>query len=137
MNNKIRIASAILLNANNDLLVVRKKNSLFYMLPGGKIEEGEALIDTLRRELCEELDLQFEKDDFAFLGVHETAAANEANTIVEGNIFLLKRPLLVDTVNNQAEIEEVCWITKSNYKSFQLAHLLEEFALPRWLADFS
>ncbi len=136
MNQKIRIASAIICNANNDLLVVRKRNSLFYMLPGGKIEPGEELIDTLLRELLEELGLQFAKDDFSFLGSHETAAANEANTTVQGNIFLLTKPLLLDKLDNKAEIEEVCWMTKHNYNSYQLAHLLEEFALPRWLADF-
>lgn len=135
MKKTIRIASAILLNENQDMLVVRKKHSKFYMLPGGKIEGDEKLIDTLIRELNEELDLKFYSTDFIFLGKHETDAVNEKDTIVEGNIFLLKSTL--DKLPAHfSEIEEACWITKNNYSDYVLAHLLKEFALPRWLTNF-
>ena len=136
VKNTIRISSALLLNDNKDLLVVRKAKSAFFMLPGGKIEKDEDLIDTLLRELNEELNLQFVGEDFSFLGTHETSAVNEKDTVVQGNIFLLNKALVVESITNRAEIEEVCWITKANYKDYQLAHLLKEFALPRWLADF-
>lgn len=135
MKNKIYIASAIILNPHKDLLVVRKYKSTYHMLPGGKIEAGEEPIQTLVRELNEELSLQFAPEDFNFLGAHETAAANEADTIVVGNIFLLQEPLNF-LVEASAEIEEVKWISKTNYSDFKLAHLLEEFALPKWLSDF-
>lgn len=134
--NIIRIASAIILNKNKEMLVVRKRNSLFYMLPGGKIEANESLIETLIRELKEELDLNFSAADFSFLGTHEAVAVNESNTIVQGNIFILNDSLSLSNIVNHSEIEEVTWISKSNYQDFQLAHLLEEFALPRWLNDF-
>lgn len=133
--NIIYIASAIILNPNKDLLVVRKYNSTFYMLPGGKIEAGEEPIQTLIRELDEELSLTFHPKDFHLLGSHETKAANEADTIVVGNIFLLKKPLHLQ-IKASAEIEEVQWISKTNYADVKLAHLLEEFALPKWLTDF-
>ena len=132
---KIRIASAIITNSKNELLVVRKYNSLFFMLPGGKIAVNESIEETLVRELSEELDLDFKSDDFTFLGTHETAAANEEHTTVQGNIFLLIAPLDVAVIHH-AEIEEVRWISKNNYSTYQLAHLLKEFALPKWLADF-
>jgi len=132
---KIRIASAIITNSQKELLVVRKRNSSFYMLPGGKIDGEETLVQTLLRELQEELDLVLAPEDFEFLGTHETKAANEQDTIVQGNIFLLKEPLNL-SLNQHAEIEEVTWISKDNYTAYQLAHLLKEFALPKWLADF-
>lgn len=132
---KIRIASAIITNSNKDLLVVRKHNSSFYMLPGGKIAADETFEDTLIRELKEELALDLDAKDFRFLGTHETRAANEADTIVQGNIFHFNEPL--DThVTHHAELAEVVWITKENYTDYQLAYLLKEFALPTWLADF-
>lgn len=135
MKKTIRVASALLLNSNKDLLVVRKHKSSYFMLPGGKIENGEQLIDTLLRELHEELDLTFTSNDFTFLGTHETIAANEEDTIVQGNIFRLNKPFDL-SVNFQAEIEELKWIKKDDYQQYQLAHLLKEFALPKWLADF-
>lgn len=136
MSHIIKIASAIILDSQNNLLVVRKKNSTFYMLPGGKIENNETKIQTLIRELDEELNLDFKEEQFEFLGSHSTTAANEANTIVEGNIFKLKTTISFENINNQAEIEEVTWLSKESYQNFKLAHLLQEFALPKWLNNF-
>lgn len=128
---KIIIASTLILNEQKDLLVVRKKKSNYYMLPGGKVEPTETHIDALIRELNEELNLIFKETDFTFLGQHETQAANELNTIVQGNIFLLKSTIQnLPTAN--AELEEVRYINKAEYTQYQLAHLLKEFALPIW-----
>lgn len=129
---KIIIASAILLNEKKEMLTVRKKTSVYYMLPGGKIEKGEQLMDALLRELWEELNIKFTPEDFDYLGQHETDAVNEKNTIVQGNIFVLKQSLR-QKINPHAELAEVQFISKENYKEFRLAHLLEEFALPYFL----
>lgn len=129
---KIIIASALLLNADKDLLVVRKQNSKFYMLPGGKVEGSESYKQTLLRELQEELNLEFNESDFKYLGQHETSAVNEKNTTVQGNIFHLQNPL--DSLPiAYAELAEVRFISKEEYKDFNLAHLLKEFALPIWM----
>ena len=129
---KIIIASALLLNAEKDLIVVRKQNSKFYMLPGGKVEGIESHMQTLIRELQEELNLKFDESDFKYLGQHETEAVNERNTIVQGNIFLLENTLdALPTAH--AELAEVRFIRKEEYMDFQLAHLLQEFAVPIWL----
>lgn len=130
--NKIIIAAALLLNADKDLLVVRKKKSKFYMLPGGKVEFMESHIQTLLRELKEELDLEFAAEDFKYLGQHETKAVNEANTIVQGNIFILQKPVEFLPLA-KAELGEVKFIQRNDYRHYQLAHLLQEFALPIWL----
>lgn len=132
-SSKIIIASALLLNADKELLVVRKHTSNFYMLPGGKVEREESFLQTLIRELYEELGLNFSAEDFDYLGQHETTAVNEKNTIVQGNIFLLKKPLeILPTAH--AELAEVLFIPKEDYQKYQLAHLLREFALPIWLS---
>ncbi|ERJ61254.1 NUDIX hydrolase [Sphingobacterium paucimobilis] len=132
MLSKITVALAIITNDENEMLALRKKDASYYTLPGGKIELGETPIDALIRELNEELDIIFNKEDFSLAGTHMTRAANEANTIVEGFIFCLTVPFKT-TVSPHAEIEEKIWLSKENYKDYNLAHLLKEFALPRWL----
>lgn len=130
--NKIIIASALIQNKQGELLVVRKRNSEFYMLPGGKVQNNETLIQALIRELKEELNMDFCEHDFSFLGQHESIAVNEKNTIVQGNIFRLNTSIdkLPDAF---AELQEVLTINKNNYQDYQLANLLKEFALPIWL----
>lgn len=133
--NTIRIAAAVILNKQHDLLVVRKRGSSYYMLPGGKIENKETHSEALVREIKEELGFQLLENDFDYLGSHQTKAANEADSMVEGNIFLLKHRLAIDSIPHHAEIEEALWMRKNTWQSYKLAHLLHEFVIPKWLAD--
>lgn len=131
--NKIYLAGAMIVDPDNRLLVVRKKNSLYYMMPGGKIEKGELSSQALIRELKEELDLNISIRDFEYMGFHETEAVNEADTLVRGEVFKIELKEHLNIVP-QAELEEAIWLTVDNYKQYQLAHLIEEFTVPIWLS---
>ncbi|PEM24416.1 NUDIX hydrolase [Bacillus wiedmannii] len=64
-----KIGAAIV--KDSQLLVVSKKNSPeYYMLPGGKLEDGETDLEALKRELREELQLGVESS--TLLGNFET-----------------------------------------------------------------
>lgn len=130
---KIVICSAAILNPNGDLLMVRKKGSAFFQLPGGKATPGESQEETLIRELREELRFDVLEKDLEFLGSHTACAVNEVSTLVEGNIYVIK---LMATQSFQAyeELVEVVWIEQDNWQSFKLAHLAAEFVVPRWLS---
>lgn len=134
MTSKITVALAIITNERNEILALRKNNSVYYTLPGGKFEFQETPIDALIRELSEELHLRFEPTALTLVGTHITQAANEPDTIVEGHIFRLNSPLNIK-VSTYAEIVEHVWLSHANYKDYNLAHLLKEFALPLWLAQ--
>lgn len=128
----IYIASAVILNEQNELLLVRKKESSFFQLAGGKIQENETELETLVREIKEETGLIIPQDSFSFLGLHTTKAVNEDNTLVHGYIYTVrlkhkKTPVAAN------EIEEFAWINKDNYKKYNWARLAEEFVLPWWL----
>lgn len=130
-SNTIYLASALLTNEKNEMLTVRKKGSTFYMMPGGKIELNETPLETLKREILEELQLTISEEQITLLGTHQTTAVNETNTLVNATIYHV-------TINNSpiqasAEIEEAKWVTKETYKNIKLAHLLKEFSLPIWL----
>jgi len=132
---KLTLAAAMLVDSNNRLLVVRKKNSTYFMMPGGKIESGESCQEALVRELYEELGLQVMKDDLQFLGRHSALAVNEKDTMVEASIYkvCVEHGVLVSP---KSEIDEIIWLTKHTFQKFKLAHLLKEFTLPRWLELF-
>ncbi|WP_395090908.1 NUDIX domain-containing protein [Vaginella massiliensis] len=130
------IANALVLNPRGELLVVRKKGSKYFQLVGGKIEANEKPFETLQREFLEEINLDITQHQVLFLGQHHTLAVNEKNTRVHAHIYQVE--LSQDTsIATQAEIEELLWLNRTNYKNYQLAHLLSEFALPRWLEKFN
>ena len=56
MNNTLQIAAACLFDERGRLLLVRKRNTRFFMLPGGKREADEDALSALERELFEELE---------------------------------------------------------------------------------
>lgn len=130
--NKITIASAMILNSKKEILLVRKKGSTYFQLPGGKVNNNETFIETLKRELFEEINLNIEEAKCIFLGNHETLAVNEKNTRVCGNLFEVI-DTNTDNIQIKNEIEEMAWISQSNYKDYKWAHLAEEFILPIWL----
>jgi 8-oxo-dGTP pyrophosphatase MutT (NUDIX family) len=55
---------AIIINKNNELLVCKYGET--YLLPGGKIDDGEEQISALIRELHEETGTKYLESDFSF-----------------------------------------------------------------------
>ncbi len=127
----IYLASALITNAVGDLLTVRKKGSIYYMMAGGKIEMGETPLQALQRELEEELNLILTPEDIRYLGTHQTQAVNEVNTLVHATVFHIKTTFTSFTPH--AELEEIKWLTYDTYSEVPLAHLLQEFSIPLWL----
>ncbi len=133
-NGFIKIAVAIIINKKNELLTVRKFGSTYYQLPGGKIENGERPVDTLIRELEEELGIILKEEQCSFLTVHEAQAVNEKGKTVRGFVFKCES-LDTDIVGvAQAEIEEVRWVKPEETSTVNLANLLKQIAIPIWIS---
>jgi 8-oxo-dGTP diphosphatase len=80
---RIRVAALALVRQDAGgaaLLVVRKRGSTRFMLPGGKFEGRESDAACLARELREELALPFDPEAAVLLGRFEAQAANEPRT---------------------------------------------------------
>ncbi len=126
----------MMIDPDGDLLMVRKKGSYYFQLPGGKIAVGEDDVTALFRELQEELEFDASGMPLQFIGQHLTQAVNEVATQVEGHIYLIKLDAKFIFLP-RAELEEVQWIKKDNWQNYQLAHLAAEFVVPKWLSgDF-
>ncbi|WP_460121268.1 NUDIX hydrolase [Pseudomonas sp. S2_C03] len=128
----IRIAAALLIGPDGRTLLVRKRGTLAFMQPGGKIEAHEQPVQALARELEEELGLIVDPAQAAFLGQFSAPAANEPGFVVQAELFQLS----IDAdVTPAAEIEEVCWIDPATESGLTLAPLTRDWILPFYRAS--
>jgi 8-oxo-dGTP pyrophosphatase MutT (NUDIX family) len=129
MSNTIRIAAALLIDAQGRTLLVRKRGTLAFMQPGGKIDAGESPAQALVRELHEELGLRVDPAQAIHLGRFSAPAANEPGFEVQAELF---RVQCTETVNPAAEIEEVTWLSADQATDLDLAPLTRDLILPLW-----
>ena len=129
MPNTLFIATACLLNPARELLVVRKRGSRFWMLPGGKIDGRETAAQALLRELREELQWDASATDLQPLGTFAHRAANEADTHVQAQVFHAQLDAVPD-VQIAAEIEAMQWWPIDAAMHDDFAPLLRERVLP-------
>ena len=121
--NVLKIAAAVVSDSAGRLLLVRKRDTSFFMQPGGKIDAGESALEALCRELNEELGLIVNSDQLSPLGVHSAPAANEPGMMLEACLFSL---VLDENVTAAAEIAEAKWVTREEAWRLPLAPLTKE-----------
>jgi len=120
-------SSASVQNASGELLLVRKRGTHSFMLPGGKIKPGETPLQALAREVHEELGTTFQGLQARFLGVFTTATAHEPDHDVVAHLLAVN---LETEANPGAEIEEMVWADILKTHSFPLAPLVTNAILP-------
>ncbi|MGI1794761.1 NUDIX hydrolase [Acinetobacter variabilis] len=125
MSNKvITIAAAIILNEQNQILLVRKKDTDFFMHVGGKLEPNELPEAALSREVLEETGCEMEI--LSYIGKYETVAANELNHSLVSYLYQVK---LKSQPQVQAELVEMQWVDL-NYPDLPLAPLTRDISIP-------
>ncbi|MDH2247005.1 GNAT family N-acetyltransferase [Pseudomonas sp. GD03855] len=128
----LTISIACLFDESGRMLIVRKRGTRFFMLPGGKAEVGETALETLIRELNEELGLTMGDRDFKALGHFQAPAANEPGHHVKADVFMARLP---HTVSVQAELEELGWLELAPCTREDVAPLLRGQVIPALLAS--
>jgi len=131
MSKIIYIAAACITDPLNRLLVVRKKGTDIFMQPGGKIEEGEQPIETLVREIKEELQLDIPLSLPSLIGSFDAPAANEPGYLVKAELFRIELPYSPE-LKPTAEIAEALWITHADIAEINMAPLMHTYVMPLW-----
>ena len=103
------VAAAILADARGRVLTVRKRGTSMFMLPGGKVEPGEAPEATARREVLEELGMALRPDGLRFVGEFLTATANEPGHWLRSFVFAYADAVAGERVG--AEIDRARWVS--------------------------
>jgi 8-oxo-dGTP diphosphatase len=109
------------------LLVVRKRGTASYILPGGKPERGEGDVEALIREIEEELGCSFDTDTLVFLGSFSDAAADLADTTVTVRLYAAE---LVGEPHPRSEIDTLEWFSPEVDKDLCLAPSLQNHIIP-------
>lgn len=123
------VVSVTFVNASRELLLVRKRGTAAFMLPGGKVEPGESHVDAAVREVREEIGLTLHPDQLTLLGHWSAGAANEPGLTITSDVF---RAPLAGTPRPRAEIEELRWLplTPDAIHAPRLSPMLVEHVIP-------
>lgn len=127
----IHVCAAIILDPDQRLLMVRKRGTEAFLQPGGKPESGETALQTIARELAEELLLELPLERFVPLGRFTEQAANEPGHQVIADAFTVRLSSVeAQAAVASAEIEEARWLTVEEALTVPLAPLSREHFLP-------
>lgn len=127
-NRLLRTVAAVIVDAEGRVLLVRKRGSAFFIQPGGKREPGEDALQTLARELHEELDVRLRADSARRLGEFEHDAVNEPGRRVRAKVFHVE---IEGEPRPCAEIAELAWLPPAGPHTVPIAPLSAEHILPR------
>jgi 8-oxo-dGTP diphosphatase len=122
----IRVAAAVIVDARDRVLLVRKRGTAAFMQPGGKIMPGETSLQALIREIAEELGVSASYSTIRPLGRHVAEAANEPGYLVEADVFSVS---LEGEPRATAEIDEIAWVDPARPGDIELAPLTRETVL--------
>jgi 8-oxo-dGTP diphosphatase len=122
----ITIVAALVVRADGHVLLVRKRGTVAFMQPGGKIEPDESEMAALRRELAEELGCTIVPGSVDRIGVFEAEAANEPGEHLHATLY---RVALAGEVSPAAEIAEMVWLDPAAPLVVPLAPLTRDHVL--------
>jgi 8-oxo-dGTP diphosphatase len=129
MDEEVHVAAGILIK-DKKLLITRDRGQEHFTSPGGRLEPGEAPIQTLIRELREETDVDIKEENCRFLGTYFAPAigAGSFGKKVRMEAFFVDKWQGRPQPKN--EIEEVKWISSELSGGIKIGHIFGELIIP-------
>lgn len=122
----IRKSGAVIIR-DRRFLVTRAKDKDIFVAPGGKLEAGETVIEALKRELEEEIQITTDEKNLEELGVFCAPAAGQEQRMLEMTVFLVHEWQGEPTPAN--EVEEIRWINSATH-DIEIGSIFEHDVMP-------
>jgi 8-oxo-dGTP diphosphatase len=117
-NNVILGQKAFIINTNKEILILKRQNSEVYNdlwdVPGGKLEEGDTLLEAISREIREETGLKLQRI-ISVLSSSKFQGQASDKPIIFRNIYLVKAEGDVVISN---EHQEYKWVDVSKIADY-------------------
>lgn len=112
---------AVIVDDDGRVLLTRRSIPPFldlWVMPGGKIDLGEPILEALKREVHEEVGLEVEVNCLIDVFEHLTPGEDNCHFVI---LYYRCRPLHCDIVHNEHEVAEAVWVA---------SHELTNYAIP-------
>ena len=111
---------AVIVDEEGRVLLTKRSIPPFqgeWVMPGGKIDLGEPIIEALKREVWEEVGLEVQVGELIDIFEHVTPGSDNYHFII---IYYCCTPLYCDINHNRDEVEEARWVKRSELASYKL-----------------
>ena len=101
---------AVIVDDEGRVLLTRRSIQPFqdlWVMPGGKIDLGEPILEALKREVHEEVGLEVEIEGLIDVFEHLTPGEENCHFVI---LYYRCRPLYCDIVFNEHEVVEAAWV---------------------------
>ena len=111
---------AVIIDDDEQVLLTRRNVAPFknmWVMPGGKIDLGEAILKALHREVREEVGLEVEVEGLVDVFEHLSPGAENDHFII---LYYRCRPLACDIRHNHDEVAEARWVGRGELRNYRM-----------------
>ena len=129
MTETVKRVKALIINSKNEILLAHSNNE--YHFPGGHVEDNETLIDTLKREIKEEIGVIIDAKSYKYFakktGYYKDWPEKGKNRKIEIYYYLINEDIVPNLKNtNYTESEKQGHFTIKNIKLNEIKKVLKD-----------
>jgi len=111
---------AVIVDDDGRVLLTKRNVPPFqdlWVMPGGKIDLGEPLLEALKREVHEEVGLEVEIEGLIDVFEHLTPGEDNCHFVI---LYYRCRPIYCDIVYNKEEVAAAAWVTCGELHNYNM-----------------
>jgi 8-oxo-dGTP diphosphatase len=111
---------AVILNDAGSVLLTRRNIPPFqgeWVMPGGKIDLGEQIVQAIQREVLEEVGLAVEVQNLLNVFEHVTPGEDNYHFVI---LYYRCHPLSDDIIHNNEEVAEARWVSSAELPDYKM-----------------